>query len=167
MPDDVPISIGRVRKPTEPQVLDAYTPLPGAIKQLNEPAKKTSMAKYAGQQEFARYAKLLVKHRGDPVPAIAELRQIPEAEVEANLPQLREELHRQVAGTDLTTLLEKFDVGLPNQIAVLHNHLYGDHLGAQAKAIEQLRELEGKANQKRQGQRAEDLIRLALGAVDG
>ena len=166
VPDEPRIAIGTTRKKDEPQVVDAYVPLPGAMRQLNSQPEHVKVQTYTAQQEFARYAQLLVKHKGDPVPAIAELRGLSESDVASDLPRLREELHTRAAGTDLSTLLEKHDVSLVNQIAVLRNWMYDNHAAPSLKAVELLREIEGKAGQRRQGQRAEDLIRLALGSAD-
>lgn len=160
--EEVKISIAPLKLKGEGEVIDAYTPLPGQIKHLNSQPQSGKLKKRADQDEFTAYARLLVKHCGDAVKAVRDLYGLSDEEAAANVVAYREKLYAKGGATGLSALLESHDVGLPMQVAVLRDAMYGDSLPGRLKAVEYLREIEGKAGTKREGQRVEDLVRIAI-----
>lgn len=171
MPDEdnpeVHINIVPVKKRGEGELFtDPYAVLPGALKQVNEQSDNVKLRKAKDERFYTTYAELLVKYSGDSLKAVAELYNITEDDAAENLHALRQEIHQRGVGTGLSALLEQMDVALPNQIAILKDALYGKNLAGRLKSVEMLRDIEGKAGQKREGVRMEDVVRIALASQD-
>jgi hypothetical protein len=163
--DEPRIAIAPLRR-DEPQVVDAYQPLPGAMRQVNEAPAAVAHQIQSRKYQAARYAQLLVRHGGDAIRALAELRGVSVADAAAHFLEYRDEVLRDSTDMDLQSLLELHDAALPQQIAVLRTWMFDEKAAPSLKAVELLRDIEGKAGARRMGQRAEDLIRMALASQE-
>lgn len=166
-PSQPSIVVSPVRHKGDVEVLDGYDPIPGGkIKALNPPSKSAKKIKSAEEQEFSRYAFLLVKYHNDAVKALAELKECSEEEAAANIIPWRDEIHRKGKGTSLAAMVERHEVDTENQVAKLSEHMYSGSPAASLKSIELLQNMTGKARSRREGLSAEDSIRSALSTVD-
>lgn len=156
------ISIAPLKKRGEGDVVDQYESIPGSLKIVGPQPTSLKEKKSRDHAEFLAYAQNLVTFGGDPVKAIAQLYGMDEEEVSKNLLVLRDELHRKGEGYSFSTTLRKHDVEIENQVAVLRHWMYSKNPAAALGSIKLLQDASGKAGQRREGQKVEDLIRASL-----
>lgn len=146
----------------EPHVIDPDLPLPGDTKRVNETPLQIRRQEVVEQYTFANYTKALVHCGGDPVQAIAQLKGITQEDAAEHLDVHLAEIRRIGASIGQSAMIDALDVGFPNRLAVIHDAMYSKSIAARLKSVEMMEDIEKRLGNRREGQRIEDLIRIAV-----
>jgi hypothetical protein len=163
---EFPIVVTPSNHKFDPKLIDSGLPLPGDTKRVNDTPLQVRKQEVVDQFTFANYTKALVRCSGDPVRAIAELRGLTEEEVAENLDVHLTEIRRIGAAVGQSAMIDALDVGFHNRLAVIHESMYSNQRAARLKAVEMMEDIEKRLGSHREGQRIEDLIRLAVAEED-
>ncbi len=109
----------------------------------------------ASKRLLDRYSRALIAHGGDPIPALAQAFELPEAEVAPRMVELHERI------------VERYDVTQHVQIAMLRQHLFAPDPKVSLKAIEMLREMDATSKSKRIGSSFEKFMFTARAKAAG
>lgn len=137
--DAPPYEIDIVEGVQEGHYVEAYAPMPGGVKLVQEqkPPRKKPGELQAAKSVYKDYVQALLHYQGNEVFAIADVLNISREEAEERKHELHARLCEPVSSNrSLVTVLNEMDLSKEARLAILRHHAYSSIPAASLKAID-------------------------------
>jgi hypothetical protein len=160
--DDEALALPAVRKHHEGK--DPHDPLPIGVVGTEVGEAKAIESVGVSKAVLDRYARAIVAHQGDPVPALAQAFEISEEQAHRRMI----ELHDKIVGAAKANaadadLLERYDMTAQVRLALLRDMAFSPKEAVKLKALEMITEMDASSKVKHRGTSFEKFMEIARG----